>query len=613
MLREETNASCINTRAIIEYVRAKTPARMEELFHNLPPSIMQLPSAEEFLRDEDNWVSSSVVVRLFENAKTILGDPHVAYDIGYQSIARRRLSYVQKLFLQAFSTPRRLLRRINQLNGKLNSTKVIEMVSDSPGRAVVRWHWRHGISISKDICLYNKGIYSAIPTLMGRPPAKTEERSCYFKGDPYCELELTWSLAKGWMRSTIRKLLTRKSRLRNALEEIEKDKALLKKKFDQLNAANRSLSEKVRLLKAVNNATRSLVTEQEVQTIFEKTIHPVVNVLGFSRALIMLTDPEEEHLVFHYGVGGDPASLARMNGYKVPMSREKNLMVRVFHRKKPVIIRDVTRSGLNPSNVILADFKPTSFIVCPLIAEDKAIGLLGADRGEGGERVTDDDLEFLSILANSLATALHRARLDEELKSSWVSTVRALVQAIEEKDTYTRGHSERVAAMVVETARVLGVPDRDIEYLRFGSILHDVGKIGISESIVRSPKPLSEAEYKIIQLHTIKGVEILQPIAFIKDHLHIIRNHHERYDGKGYPDRLAGNQIPLGAQIVAVADAFDAMTSSRPYRKGLPFKQAAKEIQKNSGSQFAPEVATAFLKVLENPETLNRLSFLQNI
>lgn len=612
MPQEENNTSCINTRAIIEYIRNKTPERVRELFRGLPGPASKMPSPEAFLCDENNWVSSSVFVRLFDNAKEITGDSNVAYDVGFQTIARRELSYVQKLFLQTFS-PRRLLRRINQINGKLNNTKIIETVSDSPGRIVIRWHWRDGIVLSKDTCLYNQGIYSAINTLRGRPPFKIKENACYFSGGPYCEIVLTWSLTKGWLKNTLLRMFTRKSRLRNALDEIERDKTLLKEKFDQLNIANQALSEKVRLLKAVNTATRMLVSEQDIQLIFEKTIRPIVDVLGFSRALIMLTDPKEEFLEYRYGVGEDAGALEKMKGYRVPLDREKNLMIRVFKRKKPVIIRDVKSSGLNPANIILADFRPTSFIVCPIIVEDKPIGLLGADRGEEGARVTEDDLEFLSILSNSLATAIHRAWLDEELKSSYASSVRALVQAIEEKDTYTRGHSQRVAAMVVETARVLGMPERDIEYLRFGSILHDVGKIGIPESIVQSSKPLSETELRIIQQHTRKGVEILQPIAFLKNHLHIIRNHHERFDGKGYPDGLQGDEIPLGAQIVAVADAFDAMTSSRPYRKGMPFEQAAKEIQENAGTQFSPIVAEAFLKVLQDPDTLKKLSFLHNI
>ena len=173
------------------------------------------------------------------------------------------------------------------------------------------------------------------------------------------------------------------------------------------------------------------------------------------------------------------------------------------------------------------------------------------------------------------------------------------MQAIEEKDTYTRGHSERVAQIVVEVAKELGLPEHEIEYLQFGSILHDVGKIGIPESIVKSPKTLTDAEYKIIQRHPLNGVKILQPIAFIKDHMYLVRNHHERWDGTGYPDGLRGDAIPLGAQIVAIADAFDAMTSSRPYRKGMPKKQAAREIKKNTGTQFSQRVADAFMIVFE--------------
>ncbi len=116
---------------------------------------------------------------------------------------------------------------------------------------------------------------------------------------------------------------------------------------------------------------------------------------------------------------------------------------------------------------------------------------------------------------------------------------------------------------------------------------------------MRSPKPLTDAEFKIIQKHPMKGVEILQPISFIKDHMYLIRNHHERWDGRGYPDKLAGDDIPLGAQIVATADAFDAMTSSRPYRKGMPPKQAAREIEKSIGTQFSRTVAEAFLELFE--------------
>ncbi len=608
-MHEENNASCINSRAIIEYIRRRYPLRVGELFHNLPAPYAELKDREDFFCEENNWVPVYIITLLFENARKITGNENVGFEIGFESIANREFSYIQRLFLTVFSSPRKTLRRVNQINMKFNTSKIVELVYDAPGRAVIRWHWKENVRSSRDICTYNKGIYSAILTLWGLTASVTES-SCYFKGDPYCEITLSWNLTKGLLKNLLLRISTRKSSLFNALEEIERDKALLKEKFDQLNGLNQALSQKVTLLKAINNATRALVSQQDTQQVLEKTMQPIVDVLGFDRALIMLLDEKEECLEYRFGVGESPETLEKLKGYKIPLSRDQNLLIRVFHRKRPMIIRDVKAAGLNPNNLIIADFRPTSFIVCPLVVEGKAIGLLGADRAEGGVRVSENDLEFLSILANSLATAIIRARLDEELKSSYVSSVRALVQAIEEKDTYTRGHSERVAAIAVEIARTLGVSEREIEYLSIGSILHDVGKIGISESIVRSPKSLTEAETKIIQRHPLKGVEILAPISFIKDHLYLIRNHHERFDGKGYPDGLRGDDIPFGAQILAVADTFDAMTSSRPYRKGLPFKQAVREIEEGSGSQFSPRIAEAFLRVLKDPKSLERLLIL---
>ena len=608
MQQEANNVSCLNSRAIIEYVRRKFPDRLDELFTGIPAPWSSMPSLAAYLSDENNWIPSGLVVKLFENTRAISGSPAVAFDIGFETITHREFSYVQRLFLTYFSSPRGILRRLNQLNTKLNSTKIIELVYDAPGHAVIRWHWREGIVSSKDVCSYNKGIYSAIPTIWGFPPATIDESPCHFEGGVYCELILSWSLSRGRLRNILARIFTRKSTLFTALEEIERDKTLLREKFDELNGLNVELSRKVTMLKAINNASRALVSVSDTQRVLEQTMTPIVNVFGFDRAMIMLIDEKEEYLEYRYGVGESSAAMDKLKGYRIPLDREQNLLIRVLKKKKPVLIRDVQSSGLNPTNRILADFRPSSFIVCPLIADERAIGILGADRRGDHERLTASDTEFLSIFANNIATAFLRARLDEELKTSYVSSVRALVQAIEEKDTYTRGHSERVSRMAVEVARALGIPEPELDLLALGSILHDVGKIGIPESIVRSPKALTDAEFKIIQKHPLKGVEILQPISFIRNHMYLVRSHHERWDGRGYPDRLSGDDIPIGAQIVAVADAFDAMTSSRPYRRGMPQKQAAREIMKNAGTQFSRNVAEAFQVVFDKGNGNNNTS-----
>jgi putative nucleotidyltransferase with HDIG domain len=596
--QEANNVSCLNSRAIIEYVRVHHPERMADLLRELPEPWGSMRSVDSYLCDEDNWVPSGLVVELFKRVRWISGSGDVAFRIGYESFLRREYSYFQKLFLNFFSSPSGTFGRMNQINTKLNTTKVIEMIYNAPGRVGLRWHWKSGVTSSKDICEYNKGIYCAIPTLWGLPPAKVEETSCHFLGAEYCENRFTWSASRGVLSTVFGRVLTRTSSLLTALEEIDRDKELLRERFDQLATLNEELSQKVTMLKAINNATRAIVSVADTRTILRQTMTPIVEVFGFDRAMIMLVNPTRDYLEYSYAVGETAAAIDKLRGYRIPLTRDQNLLVRVLKRRKPVLIRDAKSAGLNTTNRILADFRPSSFVVCPLIADDRTIGILGADRRGDRPRLTSNDAEFLSIFANNIATALQRARLDEELKESYVSSVGALVKAIEEKDTYTSGHSERVSQMVVRMAREMRLPEAEIEYLRLGSILHDVGKIGISESIVKSPKRLTAAEIKIIQKHPAKGIEILKPIAFMRDHMYLVRSHHERWDGTGYPDRLAGDSIPLGAQIVAVADAYDAMTSSRAYRKGMPTRQAIREIEKNAGTQFSPRTAEAFLAVI---------------
>jgi HD-GYP domain-containing protein (c-di-GMP phosphodiesterase class II) len=614
LAHDEYTNSCLNTRAIIEYTRRRFPGRLGELLIGLPAPFATMDSPELFLSDENNWVPSTVVVKMFENVRRITGNASVAFDIGYESIIRREFGYFQKLFLTFFSSPRGILRIMNRLNTKLNTTKTIEIMQNTiPGQAVFRWHWRPGIIVSKDICEYNKGIYSAVPTLWGLPPARVEESTCHFETGGFCENTIRWSLSRGRFRNLVSRLFTRKSDILRAFEEVEGDKEKLKQANIELHQANEDLTQKVAMLKAVNTATQTIVDTSDLTKIYEETMKPIVEVLGFDRALLMLKDEKSEALEFCYGVGESQDALRKLLDYRPSLDRRQNLMIRVMEKKKPFLIRDVASSGLNPTNRILADFHVSAFVICPLVVEDRAIGILGADRKEGRPRLTSRDMEFLYIFTNSIATALQRARMDaalkdqaqqlrvraDEIRKNYVSTMLALVKAIEEKDTYTKGHSQRVAENARIVAVELGMPEPEIELLYFGSILHDVGKIGISESIVKSPKRLTEAERRIIQQHPAKGAEILKPIAYIRNHMYLVRNHHERWDGKGYPDGLKEEEIPLGAQIVAVVDTWDAMTSSRSYRREMPRARAIREIEANMGTQFSPRAAGAFLKAIE--------------
>ena len=190
-------------------------------------------------------------------------------------------------------------------------------------------------------------------------------------------------------------------------------------------------------------------------------------------------------------------------------------------------------------------------------------------------------------------------RVEEQARSireAFVNSITALANALEAKDNYTSGHSYGVTELAVGLAREFHMAEDDIEKIRLAGLLHDIGKIGVKEAILNKPGRLTEEEYQHVKTHPDVGVHILDPVVEDGEILELVRHHHERYDGAGYPGGLKGKKIPLGARIMAVADAYNAMVSERPYRRALSHKEACAELERFKGTQFCPEVVDVFLK-----------------
>ena len=189
---------------------------------------------------------------------------------------------------------------------------------------------------------------------------------------------------------------------------------------------------------------------------------------------------------------------------------------------------------------------------------------------------------------------------NDELEKAYLDTIGILRQTVEAKDPYTRGHSDRVSEFAVLIGTKMGLDEKTIHILKIGGLFHDIGKIGIPDSILLKESKLSDDEYSQIKNHPTIGAHILGNATVFQDIIPIVKHHHERYDGRGYPSQLAGTDIPLIARITAVADAFDAMTSKRTYRDSLPIEKVKEEIERCSGTQFDPEIAKLFLGMLNN-------------
>lgn len=239
----------------------------------------------------------------------------------------------------------------------------------------------------------------------------------------------------------------------------------------------------------------------------------------------------------------------------------------------------------------------------PLFHKQELVGILNIGGKISGDSYSKDDLALLHNLGNEAAVAISNAHLYNDLQQSYLQTIQALAQAIEANDEYTRGHSDRVTILAMEIAREMRIDRQDMETLKYACILHDVGKIAVIKEVLNKPGKLTAAEFDIIKLHAEKGEEIIAPVGFLAAVRPVIRHHHERYDGKGYPDGLDNGKIPLLSRIIAVADTFDAMTSHRPYRPALSAEAAVKELRRYAGIQFDPQVVDAFLKMYKTSPT----------
>lgn len=271
------------------------------------------------------------------------------------------------------------------------------------------------------------------------------------------------------------------------------------------------------------------------------------------------------------------------------------IAVSVMEAGKAEIINNIKSDNRCASNI--DDL--ISVMVAPLKVKDKSIGVVKLGSKSQLE-YTAEDLKIFAALASQAAVAIENARLYENLKDAFITSVHTLAETIEKRDPYTGGHTRRVTDYSLAVGRMICLSDSDIQRLELAAVLHDIGKIGIRDSVLLKNDRLTDEEFEEIKKHTIYGEEILNHIKHFKNIIPGVKYHHERYDGRGYPEGVKGEDIDITARIIAIADTFDAMTTDRPYRKGLSFETAFEELKRCSGTQFDPELVKAFLKAFDN-------------
>jgi len=347
--------------------------------------------------------------------------------------------------------------------------------------------------------------------------------------------------------------------------------------------------DKLVLLSRLGQILNSTLEHREVR---KRAIEAATQLMRAETGSLLLIDEKKGELRFEVALGEKEETIKT-----ITLSLGEGIAGWVAQKGKPLIVNHPEEDrrfykGVNGKT----EFKTRNLICVPVKVKKKVIGVLEAINKQDGVDFDQEDLSLFASLADQVAIALDNARLYQEQEEMFFQTAESLADAIEKRDPYTGGHTQRVTLYSMAIAQYLPLKPVEKKWLKIAAVLHDIGKIGIEDQILKKPAQLSPEEYDAIKHHADLGAEIIDHIRQLREIVPGVKYHHEQINGRGYPNGLKGEDIPLIAKIVSVSDTYDAMTTDRPYRRALTKTAALRELKRCSGTQFDRKVVEAFMR-----------------
>jgi HD-GYP domain-containing protein (c-di-GMP phosphodiesterase class II) len=368
--------------------------------------------------------------------------------------------------------------------------------------------------------------------------------------------------------------------------------------IDQWLVKLKRIDEKVRRLALLSQLSQILNSTLDHKEIRRRAMEAATRLMKAEVGSLLLVDEGKRQLYFEVALGDQEEEIKTIS-----LNFGEGIAGWVAQHGKPLVVNSPKKDPRFFKGVDeRTEFKTRNIICVPVKVKKKLIGVLEAINKKGKGKFDREDLTLLTSLADQVAIALDNSRLYEELEEMFFQTAESLADAIEKRDPYTGGHTQRVTLYSQAIAKYLQLEPLEKKWLKIASVLHDIGKIGVEDDILKKRDRLTPEEFNVIKRHSDMGAEILEHIRQLREIVPGVRYHHEHVNGKGYPNGLRGKEIPILAKIVAVADTYDAMTTDRPYRKAIEKEGAIEELKRCSGTQLDKEVVKAFIQAYQRGE-----------
>jgi hypothetical protein len=341
--------------------------------------------------------------------------------------------------------------------------------------------------------------------------------------------------------------------------------------------------------------TNEIISADSVDRLIDSVINTIRNITGCMRISVMLLSEDGNYLYIRKAIGIDESII---QSTKIRVGEK--IAGKAFSRKKVIISDPKKFDGSYFAYREKGPFMSIPLLEVPARPGAQPVGVINVTNKATGEAFTENEKKLLSLIANAASIALKNALRKEALEKSEIDTLILLINVIEARDKYTQGHSIRVGMYAAETARRLGFSEEDVTAIQYAGQLHDIGKIEVPDAILLKDGPLTSEEYEVMKHHPITSKRLVDHIAYFQPITGLFLHHHEHFNGRGYPEGIGGEEIEIGARILAVADAFDAMTSKRPYRSALSLSKVFTILEIEKGKQFDPECVDAFFDYIRH-------------